>query len=231
MYIDESGGTDEVATSEDMTVTVDGEEYTAEMNLDSSGDGEYDTVLVREEDGARAFVDTDGSGSADEYVELDSQGRTVSVAAYDESSGEWVAVDPGTQGPAADETQTGTDGPMTAEFPDGRIEVGPATVDTDHDGEPDTAVVEEADGTAYYFTDSTGDGQADVAVVVAPDGSSTVLEHTGDGQWIEVGESQAPGTASGSAEPAASPAAGEAAGSGASGMTTVDPATGQWITR
>ncbi|SNR27275.1 hypothetical protein SAMN06265360_10146 [Haloechinothrix alba] len=221
MYIDESGGTDEVATSEDMTVTVDGEEYTTEMNLDSSGDGEYDTVLVREEDGARAFVDTDGSGSADEYVELDSQGRPVSVAAYDEASGEWVAVDPGTQAPAADETQTGTDGPMTAEFPDGRIEVGPATVDTDHDGEPDTAVVEEADGTAYYFTDSTGDGQADVAVVVAPDGSSTVLEHTGDGQWIETGESRAPGTTSGSGE----------SGSAASGVAAVDPASGQWVTR
>lgn len=243
MYVDESGGTDEVVTSEEMTVTVDGQEYTTEMNLDMSGDGEYDTVFVPEEDGGgRAFIDTNGTGEADEYVELNQQGQPVAMATYDETTGEWVAADPGQQGSPDERTQAGTDGPMTAELPDGEVQVGPPTVDTNHDGSADTAVVEEPDGTSYYFTDKTGDGEADVAVVIAPDGSATQLEHTGDGQWVETGTAgpgeapaqggAAPATgeesnrqAAGGEEPAGSPLGASA------GAAAIDPATGEWVTR
>ncbi|MDV6011043.1 DUF6802 family protein [Haloechinothrix sp. LS1_15] len=230
MYIDESGGTDDLVTEKEMTVDVDGDEYTAEMNLDSSGDGAYDTVLIREEDGsARAFVDTDGSGRADEYIALDDRGRPVTVAGYEESTGRWVADEPAGSNQAAQGADAAAAGPMTAEFPDGPVDVGPPTVDTNHDGTPDTAVVER-DGATYYFTDTTGDGEADVAVVMSSGGTVTTVEHTGDGRWQEV-ERTADGPGSGDGQSMAGDTGEDLAGAtGSGGVATVDPATGQWIT-
>ena len=46
--------------------------------------------------------------------------------------------------------------------PTGEHNIGPATVDTDHDGKPDTAVVTDANGDTIMYTDTHHDGQADV---------------------------------------------------------------------
>lgn len=235
MYVDESGGTDETVTTEEMTVIVGGEEYDAELNFDLNEDGVNDTAVIHEEDGTgRAFVDADADGDADQYVEFDAEGNLVAEAAYRESSGDWVATD-GASDHADADTQTSTSGPMTAEMPEGEVEVGQATVDTDHDGVNDTAVVEDGKGNTYHFTDVDGDGDADVAVVVGPDGSATTLEHQGGGGWVETDVSEA-GAAP--AEPAVSDEGwGEAAWGGergaqsVEGVARIDSKTGQWMSQ
>ncbi|WP_216212010.1 hypothetical protein [Amycolatopsis aidingensis] len=238
MWVDETGGADTVDTTgatgtpDEMTVTVEGEDYTAEVNFDINEDGVDDTALIEREDGSvQAFVDVDGDGDADEYVQLDADGNLVTHAAYDEAGGDWVSTEPGTTGGTGTDTdtQTGSDGPMTADLPDGEAEVGPATVDTNHDGVNDTAVVQDDSGNTIGFTDVDGDGDADVAVVIDQTGESTTYEHTGDGQWTET---ETAGRVAG--EPA--DAAGDAAWGGGGqqpveGVARIDSATGQWISQ
>ncbi|HEY0808366.1 MAG TPA: hypothetical protein VGD84_25080 [Pseudonocardiaceae bacterium] len=64
--------------------------------------------------------------------------------------------------------------------------IGPATIDTNHDGHPDTAVVHDAQGDTVLYTDTHGDGQADVATELTPDGQVVIADHTGPHQWTEV---------------------------------------------
>lgn len=227
MYIDESGGTDEVVTSEDVTVTVDGQDYEAELNTDLDDDGVNDTAVITDADGgARAYIDSDTDGQADRYVEVDSEGHVVTEAAYDAGSGDWVAGETGAATPSDDGARTSTAGPMTADLPGGQVEIGPATVDTDHDGVDDTAVVDDQDGTTYHFTDVDGDGDADVALVIGPDGSTTTLEHQGEGRWVE--SSGDPGESRSGV--------GDAEWGGAltqpvEGVARIDSTTGLWISQ
>ncbi|PXY31595.1 DUF6802 family protein [Prauserella muralis] len=228
MWVDESGGadaTDPAGASEDMTITVEGEDYSADVNFDINEDGVEDTAVIEHADGStQAFVDNDGDGDADEYIALDAQGQTTAHAQYDDASGDWVSVEPGRPGGdgGGTDTQTGAGGTITADMPSGDVEVGPATVDTDNDGVNDTAVVEDGD-TTIAFTDSDGDGEADVAVLIDAEGNSVTLEHTGDGEWTETGSSS-----------------GAAAGSDSlwggghdtvEGVAKIDSATGQWISQ
>ncbi|SFP80100.1 hypothetical protein SAMN05421810_103463 [Amycolatopsis arida] len=230
MWVDESGGTDTTGTTgsqDELTVTVDGEEYTAEVNLDIDEDGVRDTAVIEHADGTtQAFVDEDGDGDADQYIQLDADGEVVTHAAYDESTGDWVAVDPGSTGDSG-ESQTGSQGGMTAELPNGEVEVGPATVDTNHDGVDDTAVAQDDAGNTIGFTDVDGDGDADVAVVIDPSGQATTYEHTGDGQWTEVDStSRAVGDAGDTSD--------SAWGGGTDtveGVAKIDSVTGQWISQ
>ncbi|QFU94606.1 DUF6802 family protein [Amycolatopsis sp. YIM 10] len=231
MWVDESGGTDttDTAAADEMTVTVDGEEYTADVNFDMNEDGVNDTATIETDDGGvQAFVDTDADGDADEFIELDAQGEVISHAAYDEASGDWVDV--GSGGTTGDDTdpgtQTGSEGGITADLPEGEVEVGPATVDTDNDGVNDTAIVEDSSGNTIGFTDVDGDGDADLAVVIDSSGASTTYEHTGDGEWTETGSSNLVGDSGASA--------GDAAWGGdgsqpVEGVAKIDSSTGQWI--
>ncbi|TQJ03766.1 DUF6802 family protein [Amycolatopsis cihanbeyliensis] len=234
MWVDESGGTDTADTTgtpDEMTVTVEGEDYTADVNFDINEDGVDDTALIEREDGSvQAFVDVDSDGDADEYVQLDADGNLVTHAAYDETSGDWVSVEPGDTGDPGGtdtDTQTGSDGGMTADMPDGEVEVGPATVDTNQDGVNDTAVVQDESGNTIGFTDVDGDGDADVAVVIDESGESTTYEHTGDGQWTEV---EGAGRAAGESD-AASDAAWGGGQQPVEGVARIDSATGQWISQ
>ncbi|SFA79697.1 hypothetical protein SAMN05216266_101487 [Amycolatopsis marina] len=235
MWVDESGATDTTGTtgsSDEITVTVEGEEYVAEINFDIDEDGVDDTAIIEHADGTgQAFVDVDGDGQADEYIQLDAQGDVLTHAEYDEASGDWVSVEPGS-GDSGD-TQTGSSGPMTADLPDGQVEVGPATVDTNDDGINDTAVVQDETGTTTAFTDVDSDGEADVAVIIDQNGGSTSYEHTGDGEWTELDTTSnavgVTGVAAG-----ASDAAWGAEQSGTEqveGVARIDSATGQWISQ
>lgn len=230
MWVDETGATDTsdaAGATDEMTVTVEGEEYSAEVNFDIDEDGVEDTAIIEHADGSgQAFVDSDGDGEADEYIKLDAQGQVVAHAEYDEASGDWVAVEPGGTGDQADpDAQTGAGGTITADMPDGEVEVGPATVDTNEDGVNDTAVVEDADGNTIAFTDSDGDGDADVAVIIDPNGESTVYEHTGDGEWTQV-EGASDGGTGGSDS-----LWGGAGHEPVEGVAKIDSATGQWISQ
>ena len=228
MYVDDDTSADTTDTTEDttdysedtsattgddeLTVEIDGEEYTAEENVDLDQDGQNDTAVVETEDGYLAFADTDGDGTADVAVEYDSEGNPIAGAEYDESTGEWTEEDveslPTPTGDGADDadgsgtdttdttdtttddtTGTSTGGEdITVDMPGEDVDAGPATYDTDGDGTNDTAVVTDADGTTYAFTDEDGDGEADQAVIIESDGDVTVAEHTGEDEWTTTEE-------------------------------------------
>lgn len=199
---------------DDLTVEIDGEEYHAQENVDLDGDGQNDTAVVETEDGYLAFADTDGDGTADVAVQYDAEGNPVAGAEYDETSGEWAEEDvsslPAPTGDGADDAEgSGTGGTdsdtdttdttgdtgtssggedISVDMPGEDVDAGPATYDTDGDGTNDTAVVTDADGTTYAFTDADGDGEADQAVIIESDGDVTVAEHTGEDEWTTTEE-------------------------------------------
>lgn len=239
MYVDETGGTEPTVTSnEEMTVTVDGTEYATEMNIDLDHDGTPDAAVVNNADGSKSvYVDTDGDRVADEYAEVSATGELVAEARFDETTGEWGAVDPSLSGPApeptdgaepapapepADETSTVGGGVLKAELPDGQeVEVGTPTIDTNSDGVNDTAVSEDQAGNTYYFTDVDNDGEADYVVIVGQDGSTQALEHQGGGQWTKVdGVDGTPGGA---------PADTGGPSGFTEGVVKIDANTGLWV--
>ncbi|WP_410660178.1 hypothetical protein [Amycolatopsis sp. lyj-112] len=238
MWVDESGGTDtEAGASADaVTVSVDGEEYQAELNYDLDKDGVNDAAVIQHDDGTgQAFVDTDGDGDADQYAVLDENGKVVQEAVYDEASGAWVEA--GGAG-SDDGSDAGTSGSMHADLPNGDVEVGPPTIDTDGDGTNDTAIVQTKDGGTIAFTDKDGDGKADIAVETDASGNSTTYEHTGPGQWTEtssgvvnseVGSGFVSTPAAVEGDPAGDAAWGGAGTQTLEGVAKIDSATGQWI--
>lgn len=236
MWVDENAGDDPTGTisdAEDMTVTVEGEEYSADINMDINDDGVEDTAVLERPDGSvQAFVDEDGDGDADGYIQLDEQGDVVARASYDEASGAWVAT-PGGDDDTGD-TQTSSSA-MTADLPSGDVTVGAPTVDTNDDGVADTAVVEDDAGNTMMFTDVDGDGAADVVVVVTASGESTTYEHSGDSEWTRVGGSSDAGGQYSAGERSDGAGVTSVAGWGGadsadlSGVAHINPATGQWI--
>lgn len=199
MYVDDSGGAEDATTTEEMTVSVDGEDYTTDMNADADADGTSDSAVVAQEDGsARVYHDSDGDAKADVYAEVDEQGNVTAQAQFDESSGEWVAVDPnsdiGSEEASAEEpTDSPEDEPSTSgenmevTLPGGKSEqLPPPSVDTNDDGVPDTTVAKDNEGNTIYFTDADGDGEADLMVIERADGSIEAAKHEGGGEWSEV---------------------------------------------
>ncbi|MGW7535296.1 hypothetical protein [Amycolatopsis sp. NPDC054798] len=232
MWVDESGGTDATG-HEALTVHVDGQEYQAEVNYDTDHDGVSDTAVVEHDDGtAQAFADTDHDGVADHYAVLDSTGHVVDQAVYDEQSGSWVESghgQSGSDGTDSHSQDTSTTGHIHADLPDGNVDAGVATIDTDHDGHNDTAVVETKSGGTIAFTDTNGDGQADVAVQVGADGSTHTFEHTGQGQWTEADGASHALDSTAAADPGSDSAWGGEGAQLLSGVAKIDHGTGQWI--
>ncbi|MBB4687334.1 hypothetical protein [Amycolatopsis jiangsuensis] len=225
MWVDESGGTDTTGP-EAMTVHVEGQEYQAEVNYDVDQDGVSDTAIVEHDDGtAQAFVDSDHDGAADQYAVLDSSGHVVDQAVYDEASGAWVeSGGGGHDGTDPHSQDTSAGGHIHADLPDGEVDAGVATIDTDDDGHNDTAVVETQSGGTIAFTDADGDGEADIAVEIGTDGSTTTYEHTGPGEWTEAG-----GAPNQAFDPAGDKAWGGEGTQLLNGVARIDSGTGQWI--
>ncbi|RSM84575.1 hypothetical protein DMH04_20920 [Kibdelosporangium aridum] len=181
---------------DEMTVTVDGEQYELDTEFDLNKDGTNDTAIVTTDDGGQvAFTDSDKDGDADVAVQLDEAGNVVGAARYDEASGEWVPVDPKTgEATGQESSNSGAGAPASAagdiivDVPDEAedMSAGAATVDMNHDGKNDTAVVQSEDGDVYAFTDADGDGEADQMTVIESDGSVTISQHTGEDEWAEV---------------------------------------------
>jgi hypothetical protein len=229
MWVDESGGTDTHAAGTDaMTVHVDGQEYQAEVNYDTDQDGVSDTAIVEHDDGsAQAFVDSNHDGTADHYAVLDSTGHVVDQAVYDEASGAWVESGDGHPGGTDSSGQAdSTTGHIHADLPGGEVDAGVATIDTDHDGHNDTAVVDTKSGGTIAFTDSNGDGEADIAVQIDADGTTTTFDHTGAGQWTEEGSGNG---AAAPADPAGDHLWGGDGTQLLNGVAKIDSGTGQWI--
>lgn len=232
MFIEESGA--------DLTVTVEGEEYHAEATVDMDEDGVDDTVVVETDDGAIAFTDTDSDGEADLMTRIDTDGDVVGQARYDEASGDWVHVEPGQGGGRSDDdgeqTAGGDSDVLVVETPDGPLDAGAPTHDTDGDGVEDSVIVTNDDGDTLIFTDADEDGDADFATQITGDGQVTVSEHRGDGDWavIERGHLDDDGQYQRDSIKADADAAADETGWVTSNETDaaevrVDPRTGDWV--
>ncbi|GAA4611038.1 DUF6802 family protein [Saccharopolyspora hordei] len=198
MYIEEQGAGDG-----DIKVTIDGEEYTAEANYDLDGDGVDETVAVMTDDGYVAYIDETGDGQADVMQTINADGVVVEQARYDAETGKWTGEAP-QQHPGDVDPQQDHGQAMVIDTPQGDLQVGPATEDTDSDGIADTAVVTTETGGTVLVTDVDGDGSADQVVEISETGEVTISHHTGDGQWTVVEQGQV----SGDGQYAPSPAAG-----------------------
>ena len=191
MYIDNGDPGD----SGELQIDVDGHEFTEQENYSYSGGGADDSVLdsyeLTEANGDHiVYTDEHHDGTADLVTEYDEQGEVLRQAHFE--SGHWVGSGSSDAPPAAPQDSTASTGDghgsgetITVDTPAGAHAVGPATVDTDHDGKPDTAVVTDANGDSIMYTDTTGDGQADVATEITTDGHVVIAEHTGPGAWTE----------------------------------------------
>ncbi|WP_341771253.1 DUF6802 family protein [Amycolatopsis acidicola] len=215
-----------------MEISVEGQSYTAEENLDLNHDGDNDAVRLDNEDGTTtAYVDTDGDGHADEYLHTDTDGNIVEMAKFDEATGDWVADSEGGTDSTDTDSQAGHQGDITADMADGTVDLGAATVDSDHDGTADTAVVTDDDGNTRMFTDTDGDGSADVQTIITPEGESTTYEHTGPGEWTETTGANGANGVTASVPADSDQLWGGAGHDTVEGVAKIDSATGQWISQ
>ncbi|HEX4704615.1 MAG TPA: hypothetical protein VH352_20980 [Pseudonocardiaceae bacterium] len=175
MYIDDG-------TAGELRADVNGHEYAEQENYSYADDGVVDSVSVDGGDGGHiVYTDTDHDGTADLVTEYDGHGDEMRQAHYDAATGQWIDL-------SADAHQAAAVAPdtITVDTANGPHDIGPATVDTNNDGRPDTAVVHDANGDTILYTDSHGDGQADVATELTPDGQVVIADHTGPHEWTEV---------------------------------------------
>jgi hypothetical protein len=243
VYIDDGTAGD----SGEMKIDIDGHEYVEQENYAYDGTGGVvDGVAVDTGDGGHlVYSDTDHDSTADLVTQYDAHDDEVRQAHYDAAGGQWIDDTPHATTTAAVPT-----GGITVDTPSGAHDIGPATVDTNNDGRPDTAVVHAANGDTVLYTDSQGDGRADVATEFTPDGQVVIADDAGTGEWTEVehghltadGSYQRDGGATAEFTPpvgaddkhwAGSDDSGWAAAfsdsGSAQGVVRIDATTGQWI--
>ncbi|QUQ70105.1 hypothetical protein [Kutzneria sp. CA-103260] len=221
MYIDNSG-----ADGHELKIEVDGHEYTEEATESLHHDGTMDTADVDGDDGGHtAYTDTDHDGTADLATRYDAEGHVVGESHYDAATGQWNQ--------SAGSASSG----MTVDTAQGEQNVGPATADTDGDGTNDTAVVTDAEGNTFLYTDTNGDGKADYAMEIAANGQVTISEHTGDHQWTQIEHGHLDGSGNYQKDSDASSLLqfgaddqswGGAEQANGEGLVRTDPATGEW---
>jgi hypothetical protein len=187
VYIDNGDPGD----SGELQIDVDGHEFTEQENYSYSGGEVMDSYELTEANGDHlVYTDEHHTGSADLVTEYDEQGDVLRQAHFE--SGHWVGAGSSDAPPANPDTSAASTGDghgagetIMVDTPAGEHSVGPATVDTNHDGNPDTAVVTDAKGDSIMYTDTTGDGQADVATEITTDGHVVIAEHTGSHTWAD----------------------------------------------
>ncbi|GAA3430502.1 hypothetical protein [Kutzneria kofuensis] len=221
MYIDNSG-----ADGHELKIEVDGHEYTEEASESYHNDGTMDTAEIDGDDGGRVdYTDTDHDGTADLATRYDANGQMIGQTHFDGATGQW------TQATAAGS------GSMTVDTEHGEQNVGPATADTTNSGHNDTAVVTDAEGNTFLYTDTDGDGRADYAMEIDAKGQVTISEHTGEHQWTEIEHGHIDGGGNYQRDNAASLLqfgaddrswGGEEQQADGQGIVRTDSATGEW---
>lgn len=162
---------------------------------DMDGDGVAESVAVHTQDGHLLIVsDSDGDGTADHVIDINSAtgaARWITI-----TGGEWTEVE---HGHVADDGSlvvdgTGENGPhgmisweqLTVTVNGRSFPAGPATIDSDGDGVPDTVAVPGVGGSTQFYEDSNGDGVADRAWTVNADGSrGEVYAIDKQGHWVQ----------------------------------------------
>ncbi|TDV57657.1 hypothetical protein [Actinophytocola oryzae] len=105
-----SDAPDTAGSEDELTVQIDGKEFTLAENVDFDGDGRNDVTVLRTDDGGKlALADTDHDGVADVAVEYDEYGNPVAGAEFDPATGVWQVEDvdnlPTPSGDGADEAR------------------------------------------------------------------------------------------------------------------------------
>lgn len=205
-------GGDEVTADATIDIDHDGTNDTAVVQdaageriaiTDLDGDGDADHAALLDDSGHvmdTAHVTDSGTWVQDAPGDTNPYGAVgTTLAGADGSAPDSTGTGSGTGSDGG--THTGTPGANPGETPGGSSGAGhtitvdsggssmeaQATVDTDHDGSNDTAVVRTPDGNQVAFTDSDGDGHADQAVVYGSDGKLIGTAHYDEasGTWIE----------------------------------------------
>ena len=191
------------------TAVVQGQDGSTMLVTDANGDGTGDQVIEINADGSATVAVSDGHGGWETVAtgHVDSDGNLV----IDQQTGgtggtatprEGQPVTP--VGPAARRTPpitraapptppttpaaraSGAGEDITVDVNGQTSDVGHATIDSDGNGSPDTAVVQGQDGSTLLVTDTNGDGTGDQVIQVAQDGSATVAVTDGHGGWDTV---------------------------------------------
>lgn len=182
---------------------------------DLDGDGVPESVAVRTGDGhILVLSDTDADGRPDQVIQIDPASGEAMWAVPDGHGG-WDVVQTGhvesdgslvvdaTGHPVAARPDAGQDVPDTGQASahgaaekDENVEVGvagrsfdagPATIDSDGDGIPDTVSVAGPGGSTLFYQDSDGDGVADKAWTADASGQVTAnYTLAAGGNWIAV---------------------------------------------
>jgi hypothetical protein len=187
VYIDNGDPGD----SGELQIDVDGHEFTEQENYSYTGNEVMDSYELTEANGDHlVYTDDHHTGTADLVTEYDAQGDVLRQAHLD--AGHWASTGSSDAPSSGTDTNAASTGDghgngqtIMVDTPTGEHSIGPATVDTNHDGKPDTAVVTDANGDTIMYTDTHHDGQADVATEITPDGKVVIADHTGPHTWTE----------------------------------------------
>ncbi|NNG36729.1 DUF6802 family protein [Nakamurella aerolata] len=174
-----SGPAGSDSTPPDGTDPSDGTDTSASTASAEGGDGTDATGL----DTAAAGSPTPGSGTDTDTGTAGAVGISTSSGA-DGSGTDVTGADAGTAEPG--------DTPSLSVIDDqGRsVDLGPAEVDMNGDGTPDTSVVRGDDGSTVGYTDRNGDGEVDQITRVEADNSVIITVSDGNGDWSVVATGQ-----------------------------------------
>ena len=191
------------------TAVVQGQDGSTMLVTDANGDGTGDQVIEINADGSATVAVSDGHGGWETVAtgHVDSDGNLVidqqtgGTGGTGDTTGGTTGHTGGTGGTTDPTDHTGgttdttdhTGGSASGAGEDITVDVngqtsdvGHATIDSDGNGSPDTAVVQGQDGSTLLVTDTNGDGTGDQVIQVAQDGSATVAVTDGHGGWDTV---------------------------------------------
>ena len=189
---------DHDGVADSVIVIEDDHEY---VITDSDHDGQADSMHAYDENGHEvdpktgAPIDGSSDGPGDGTTGTDTgasttdhtgstDGTTTDGTSSSTSSG--TSTTDGSTTDASDSSTSSSDSghDITVTGDDGSAHsLGAPTVDLDHDGSPDTAVIHNSDGSVTGYTDRDGDGTADQITQIGADGKVVIAVSDGHGGW------------------------------------------------
>jgi hypothetical protein len=181
----------------DLYVDYEGHHYDAgRIDTDVNHDGRNDTAIIHSPGQNEYYTDRDGDGQADELTIFAPDGHLISHEQLG-ADGHWDETPYHGMGGAPDAGDGSTaPPPSTPTLPnEGHIAVnyngthydaGTATMDSNGDGRPDTAIIH-SPGQIEYYIDRDGDGRADELTITTPSGHLISHEQVDPttGRWRE----------------------------------------------
>lgn len=168
-------GDDGIDVEPGQHISVEGDDLGA-ASLDLDGDGMADSIVVGRDTETTVVTDYDSDGVADSISVYDGSGDLLD-ARVDSPFGPDIQ-------PQSPATNTSLASTLVALDTDGKqYDLGPATMDLNEDGIPETVVATGEDGQTLAYTDRTGDGVADQIMRISATGAVEILSSDGFGSW------------------------------------------------